>query len=299
MSKATAQNGQFSSHVTEINGQIRTKPHLPKPQSQRDAMLRDDKLGNVYGYYFELVSSKDFQDFKRRIENIIKRLGFREYAFVRLANLEQSRELISIEAALINAYDRQGLYEYDLVLQHAMQRTEPVFRSTVTEQLFHTSLPLTDHKRCMHEANELNKRFGYYDFYNVPIKAKNGNGNVVLSVTRKGMSPTELKRKVQQCMTDLHLLCDAIDLVSTEKYPDDVLGPEDQQERVIKINPQPLRVLTMLANHDLNITEVAAKLGINVVTANRHLQAARKAFGVKTNNAAIKQGILHKLIKYE
>ncbi|MEM8682173.1 MAG: autoinducer binding domain-containing protein [Pseudomonadota bacterium] len=296
MTKATARNRQTSSQVTDLAARKRI---MSNASANPDDAVSDERLDSEYGYYFELSSAKDLKDFKRRIDNIVKRLGFGDYGFVRLANVEESRELISIQDDLITAYDRGGLYEYDLVLLHAIEHTRPIFRSTVNEHVLEAPFTYGEHTRCMREAYKLNKSFGYYDFYNVPIKASNGNGNVVLSVTRRGLSPTQLKRQVQQCVTDLQLLCEAIDFVSISKHADKLLEPDDEEGRVIKINPRPLMVLDMLANSDLNITEVAAKMGINVVTANRHLQAARKAFGVKTNHAAIKQGIQNKLIQYK
>lgn len=268
-------------------------------RAAQDTAPSDAALDSEYGYYFELSSAKDVSDFKRRIENIIKRLGFGDYGFVRLASVEHSRELISITPDLIRAYDKAGLYQYDLTLVQAMEQTTPIFRSQINEHVFQASFTYGEYTRCMREANNLNKSFGYYDYYNVPIKARNGNGHVVLSVTCRGLSPTGLKRKVQRCISDLQLLCEAIDFVSTNKFADDLLGLEGQERRTIKINSRPLEVLNMLANSDLNITEVAARMGINTVTANRHLQAARKAFGVKTNHAAIRQGILNKLIQYK
>ena len=98
---------------------------------------------------------------------------------------------------------------------------------------------------------------------------------------------------------DLQLLCDAIDRRVYRKFPSELLGDERLLPRAITINPRPLEVLEMLANNDMNITQVAGALGINVVTANRHLQAARRAYGVKTNYAAIRQAILNKLIVYK
>ena len=268
-------------------------------QATQGVTASDARLDSEYGYYFELSSAKDVGDFKRRIENIVKRLGFGDYAFVRLASVEDSRELISITPDLIDSYDKAGLYEYDLILQHSIERTQPVFRSTINEHIFQAPFSYGEYTRCMHEADELNKSFGYFDFYNTPVEASNGDGHVVLAVTQKGLSPTALKRKVQRCVSDLQLLCEAIDFVSTRKFADKLIAQEKQGRQGIKINRRPLEILDMLANNDLNITEVAARMGINVVTANRHLQAARKAFGVKTNHAAIKQGILNKLIKYK
>lgn len=297
--KATTQSSPGSGLVTDPDATKRTMADSASAQAAGDEEPSDARLDNEYGYYFELSSANDVGDFKRRIENIVKRLGFGDYAFVRLATPEGSRELISITRDLIEAYDNTGLYEYDLVLQHSIEHTQPVFRSTINEHIAQAPVAYGEYTRCMHGINELNKSFGYFDYYTVPIKAKNGNGHVALSVTRRGQSPTELKRRIQQCVSDLQLLCEAIDFVSTRKFANDLLGGEDQESRIIKINPRPLEVLDMLANNDLNITEVAAEIGINPVTANRHLQAARKAFGVRTNHAAIKQGILNKLIEYK
>ena len=296
---APTRNAQIPRKTADLNGR---KPHRSRAaaaQAGQDTALSDARLDVEYGYYFELSSAKDVHDFKRRIENIVKRLGFGDYAFVRLATADGSRELISITADLIDAYDKAELYEYDLALMHAAEQTQAVFRSEINEYIFQAPVACGEYTRCMHEINELNKSFGYFDYYTIPIKAGNGNGNASLSLTRRGLSPTELKRRVQQCVSDLQLLCEAIDFVSTRKFANELLGREDQESRTIKINPRPLEVLDMLANNDLNITEVAARMEINTVTANRHLQAARKAFGVRTNHAAIKQGILNKLIEYK
>jgi len=297
MSKATARNDQFSPHVSNLEGNVRAMPNSAATEAALDLALSEVSLTTEYGYYIELSSAKDVGDFKQKIDNAVKRLGFSDFAFVRLAG-EDSGKLITVAQPLMDAYYKAGLYEKDMAVQHAAQDVQHFFRSTINEYLF--QMPFTcDHTRCMREADDLNRSFGYYDFYNIPSKAKNGCGHVVLSVTRRGMPPAALKRKVKECYSDLQLLCDAIDFVSTRKFPGELLGAEREQPRDIKINPRPLVVLDMLANNDLNITEVAAELDINVVTANRHLQAARRAFGVKTNHAAIKQGILNKLITYK
>lgn len=297
--KAAARNAQVSQQVADLEKTKRPTSGSATANTTQDEAPSDASIDNTYGYYFELSSAKDVRDFKRRIENIVKRLGFGDYAFVRLATADGSRELISITADLIEAYDEAELYEYDMALMHAAEQTQAVFRSEINEYIFQAPVACGEYTRCMHEINELNKSFGYFDYYTIPIKASNGNGNVSLSLTRRGLSPIELKRRVQQCVSDLQLLCEAIDFVSTRRFANELLGPKDQESRIIKINPRPLEVLSILANNDLNITEVASQMGINAVTANRHLQAARKAFGVRTNYAAIKQGILNKLIEYK
>lgn len=251
-----------------------------------------------YGYFVQLSSAKDVGEFTQKVDDAVKRLGFSEYAFVRLNDVKDLRELITVAPALIDAYRNGGLYEYDLGIQYANNNVRPVFRSTINEYVFKTPFDF-DHKHCMREIDELNRSLGYYDFYNIPAKAFNGNGQVQLTVTQRGLTPIYLKDKVKKCVTDLELLCRAIDVVSTRKFHRDLLEEENREARAIAINPRPLLVLDMLANSDMNITQVASTLGINVVTANRHLHAARRAFGVKTNYAAIRQAILNKLIVFK
>ncbi|MEO1245936.1 MAG: autoinducer binding domain-containing protein [Pseudomonadota bacterium] len=298
MSKATARNDSFQTQVSSLDDGARTMSNSAAIQADLESAFSEDSLTAEYGYYIELSSASDVGEFKRKIDNAVKRLGFSDFAFVRLSGAEDSGKLVTVAPELMDAYYKAGLYEHDMAIQHAAQQTQHFFRSVINEHVF--QMPFScDHTRCMIEADELNRSFGYYDFYNIPSKAKNGEGNVVLSVTRRGMPPAALKRKIKDCYSDLQLLCDAIDFVSTRSFPGELLGEERDQSRKIKINPRPLVVLDMLANNDLNITEVAGELGINVVTANRHLQAARRAFGVKTNHAAIKLGILNKLIEYK
>ena len=55
----------------------------------------------------------------------------------------------------------------------------------------------------------------------------------------------------------------------------------------------------ILANNDFNISQVAEHLSISTVTANKHLETARRAFGAKTNYYAIKQAVLNGLIDYK
>lgn len=303
MTRTTAQNDRLSTETADLGrGAAGLCTSNGAPTSLDDNSLADDlsdaSLEAEYGYYVELSSARDVGDLRRKIDAAVKRLGFSDYAFVRLANLEDSGELNSFVPGLVNAYYGGGLYEYDLALRHAKAQTTPVFRSMIDEYVSKANFDC-EHTRCMHEARKLNKSFGYYDCYNVPSKAMNGNGHVQLSIAQRGILPVDFKKNVRECYMDLELLCEAIDFVSTRKFPGQLLGPEKQEARVVSINPRPLLVLDMLANNDLNITQVADELGINVVTANRHLQAVRKAFGVKTNYAAIRQAILNKLIEYK
>jgi DNA-binding CsgD family transcriptional regulator len=94
------------------------------------------------------------------------------------------------------------------------------------------------------------------------------------------------------------VLCEAIDFVASRKFASILLSTSAEDTANIVINPRPLKVLDTLANNDFNIAQVAEYLCISTVTANKHLEAARRAFGAKTNYYAIKQAVLNGLIDY-
>ena len=153
--------------------------------------------------------------------------------------------------------------------------------------------------RMMRAINKLNRSHGYYDFYNSFANAKNGNGNVMLSVTNRGCNSVRLREIVKGSESTLQVLCEAIDFVASRKFSEALLGTNFESTTNIAINPRPLKVLDALANNDFNISQVAEHLCISTVTANKHLETARRAFGAKTNYYAIKQAILNGLIDYK
>ena len=151
--------------------------------------VSDDNLTAEYSFYVELSSAKDVRGFKRKIGTAVERLGFSEYAFVRLNGLVDAELLISVDPTLVKTYFNHGLHEADLVLQHACEENiQPFFRSVVNEYVFKIpcSCPKT---RCMRAADKLNRNYGYFDYYNIPAKAKKVRGQVLFSVTERGRPP--------------------------------------------------------------------------------------------------------------
>ena len=258
-------------------------------------------LESDFGYYVILSAAKDVRDFKRRIGDEIGKLGFTEYTFVRLSCADSEvdvKELCVISPELLHSYYSAGLYEHDLGFSYAKKNTSPIFRSTIHDYVIKAPFNL-EQAECMKEICALNQYHGYYEFFNVPLKARNGNGQVMLTVTQRGAAPRAFKTKVEECYTQLQLLCDAIDFVQTQKFADVFLGREIEENKVVNINPKPLRVLYTLANNDFTIGQVADELCISVVTANKHLESVRRAFGARTNYSAIKQAVQSGLIRYE
>jgi DNA-binding CsgD family transcriptional regulator len=271
------------------------------PPNLKDAFADKTEHFSEYefGYYADLSSAKNAGEFKNKIHTIVQSFGFSDFSFVRMHCGDiDSKLLVTGPDEMLSAYFDQNFMKYDMILPYTEQGLEPIFLSKIREYVSNSPFE-TETTRVMKSIYELNKSYGFYDYYNIPIKALNGEGNVLFSVTIGGYSPTEIKRAVDESKVALLLLCEAIDFVVTHKFSDDLIGERVATPEGIAINPRPLRVLQALANNDFNIMQVAEHLNISAVTANKHLETARKALGVRTNYAAIKKGILNGLINYE
>jgi len=250
-----------------------------------------------FGYYAELACSRDVLDFKTRIGAVVDRLGFSDFAFVRLASSDADFSmLMSTPSTLLDSYCKEGLYENDMMFSYAKSKVSPIYRSTLDHYLGQSPVD-TNMTRTMEEIYQLNKSLGYYDYYHIPSEAMDGDGKVMFSVTLRGCSPLEFKCRIQGCESTLRLLSDAIDLVATRKFAHIFVNAKDKP--IIAITPKPLLVLETLANNDFTVAQIADHLNISPVTVSKHLETARKALGVRTNHAAIKKAFVNDLIAYK
>lgn len=252
-----------------------------------------------FGYYAQLSESVDVKEFEAKIGEAVNALGFDEFSYCWSANSNpDGGRLINISPHLLTDYFAEQFYEQDLILPYANESTKPIYQSTLHDYAANAPFE-TKMTRMMRAINNLNRSHGYYDFYNSFANAMNGRGNVMLSVTNRGCSTVRLKELVKGSESTLQVLCEAIDFVATQKFAGFLLGVSAENTANIAINPRPLKVLDTLANNDFNITQVAEYLSISTVTANKHLETARRAFGAKSNYYAIKQAVLNGLIDFK
>ncbi len=270
--------------------------------SQFSTTLIKDVLPNSeveFGYYAELSEAKDINEFEEKVHASIKVLGFDEFSFFRADGANgDPQKLVTISPDMLRNYYLEEFYRYDLILSYINVNNSPIYQSALHDYVRKAPFEI-EMTRLMKAIYALNKSYGYYDYYNCFSKATNGSGNVMLSVTKRGFTPFKLKELVAGHESTLQILCEAIDYVASRKFPDTLLGSSRVDTANIAINPRPLRVLDTLANNDFNISQVAEHLSISTVTANKHLETARRALGAKTNYYAIKQAILNGLIDYK
>ncbi|MBL4828105.1 MAG: autoinducer binding domain-containing protein [Spongiibacteraceae bacterium] len=252
---------------------------------------------NTYSVYCEdLSQARDLASFKRRIINIVNKLGFTDFIYRRIESGERYHAaLMTLPDELIRVYNEENFYESDLMIAYAKQNTQPIFTSQVYKYIcdapFETSL--TEINRGI---EKLNSRFSFFEYYSIPMKAYNGNGNVQLAITQKGMGTVEFQSKIIPYQASFRHLCKAIDYVSTTRFATFVM--EAEESRQVTITPKPLYILSKLANTDITIAELANELCISPITAHQHIAGARKALGVKTNIGAIKKAIKLNLISF-
>jgi DNA-binding CsgD family transcriptional regulator len=246
-----------------------------------------------FGYFAELNASRSEEELKTKTLDIVNRLGFSDYCVLNLDCIyEQQYQLSSLPTPLVRGYYEKRLYTEDMILQRAINNTDPFLSSVIHEHV--ESAPYrSDMTRKMAAIYELNKSFGYYDCYHIPYKTH--NSNLLLSVVSRGVSPVEFSSMIKETKQSLNLLADAIAFVIGNRFSK--LLPVRSEESVI--NPKPLRVLNTLANNDLTIEQVAQKLCISVVTANQHLKTVRNKLGVRSNYASIRRCILAGIIKFD
>lgn len=259
--------------------------------SGRDSL---DGLASDMSFYRSLSRTTDFEEFRQRIRGIVNGLGFSDFSFSRLASVgDADAQLITVPKEIAENYHAERFYEYDVILKHCATSTAPV-RSSVVESYVAGAPVANEIFQRNRELYRMTASFGFYEFFNVPHEAYNGNGNVMLSVTSKGEDPSAVWRKARNSGAQLMRLVEAIDYIGNLKFPDFFLSADESRE--IRITPKPLQLLAALAKEDLTLNEAADKLCISIHTANQHVAAARKAFGVSTTCGAVYQAIKQRLI---
>lgn len=258
--------------------------------------------GSELGFYAELSKAKNIADLKRRIMAIVQRLGFSDFAFVRMEAIEvelcpdDSEKLLTHPKEQMDDYSNENFFEFDMQIAYAKENVTPIFMSQIYGYAYKAPFQ-TELLRRNQEIYTINKKYGYLDCYCIPIEACDGRGNVLLGVSQKNLDPIEFQAKIIPCKLKLKYLCESIDHICTHKFPEYYV---DQNEAAItNIRPRALEVLDTLANLDVSIKQVADRLEISIDTVNQHLAVARKALGVKTTIGAIRTAVLDGLIIFK
>jgi DNA-binding CsgD family transcriptional regulator len=267
-------------------------PKTFRPESDTTASY-DDTLRELRCHR-ELIGARHMEEFGERVSARLTTLGFSNFSFSRLKNKGDIRHpLNTLSVRMAERYSDPAIAEHDLLLQYATINTKPIYKSAI-DRYVESSPFISETIIANRESRKVTESCGYNDFYDIPIRACNGNGNVMLAVTAKDLDIHQFYQLVEQNKEELQVLAQAIDHIGTRKFPTDFLGAAEN--RKIAINSRPLELLRVMAAENLTLNDAAKRLHISVSTANQHVAAARSALDANTNLTALYRAMKEGLI---
>lgn len=245
-------------------------------------------------FYWELATCENPEDLREQVGVLLRGRGFSDFSFALVeAYLYGSASIMSTQPQLLRAYMEQGFGQHDLVVQHALINTTPIFHSAVAGFIGRTPFITRGIQRNL-ELMTFYRERGFHDFFNIPLSTYRSQGNALFSVTSRDTSRSEFAGRVEHYHTDLLLLARTIDQIAGDRFSG-YFDIEDCHTKV-SVNPRPLKLLETLAYDNLSLAEAADKLCISIHTANKHIATAKRALGAKTQAAAIYLAIKRGLI---
>jgi DNA-binding CsgD family transcriptional regulator len=128
----------------------------------------------------------------------------------------------------------------------------------------------------------------------MPYKANKATGNtesLLFTLVAKGMTSKKFMAITQSRRAVLHLLGNTAIRVYQNKFKSHNPAP--------RINPKPIRLLTIMARSDLNLSQAAEKLCISIDTANKHMALAKEMLGSRSQANAVYRAIQKGLIDFD
>jgi hypothetical protein len=253
-----------------------------------------DDDGSMVSHCFEidchqrLNKARSLEEFSSIILDLVRSLGGTDFSLTRMASKNPAIAMVlgTTPRAMTDHYKHKNVWMHDLMIQYAADpaNTKPMYQSTIDDFIEKATF-LSETIRSNRETRQFIQGYGYMDYYDIPISAANGNGNVLMAVTAKKLDLADFQCFVESKKYLLQIIGRAVDYVGTRKFPESFLDAEES--RTIKITPKPLRLLTAIAQQNLTLAEIAKKLHITQSAANQQMAAAKAAFGAKTIGHAI------------
>ena len=243
----------------------------------------------------ELAKAKDLQDLHRLITALVRSMHFSDYSFRQLDRVGNDLPLSTFPIEIYEEYKKNGYSEKDFLLEYVSQNDQPVFASKIYGLSYDASYS-TDTFRVNQKVYELYQKFGFLDFYCIPMQSYFNGANMFLAVSQRGVKSIEFQVNIARHKPQLRLLCETIDVVGNSRFSDCWSAGCEAEE--INISKRQLFVLSTMANNDMTMEQIAEKLCLSRITVNQHMAAARRALKVRTSQGAIKKAIMLGLIEY-
>lgn len=237
-----------------------------------------------------LASAENCDDFTKRIQSAINSLGFSDFLFFSIKKNKQIKAPFASMPKLIETYNAENYEQYDLIFDCiAAKKYEPIFLSTLKNFIQNAPLLTYTFEKNL-KLYRLYEDNGIQDAYFIPIAPEDNKEQDpgLFVVINKGESSELFPANVNRCKPFLDLLASVVQANGYSKFSSEILGN--------MMHPKALKLLTIMAKHDVSISQAAESLHISLDSANKYIARAKKDLGTHTQaNAvyiAIKKGFI-------
>lgn len=236
-----------------------------------------------------LSSAKDSRDLYQKIQSILKSLGFDNFSFIRLKDdAVCSTYYINTNPFIKDVYDGENLWPYDLSLKGACDKEARSTYQSMISEFINTAPYQSEMVLKNKQIQKTIDTAGYKEYFNIPMPACNGDGNVMLSVTIQWSDAARVRENAAKSWIQLHTLCRVIDFVITTKFGG---WFEIPTHAGLKNIDGPLQLLNSMLHNDCGVKEAAqlmqSEKPISAFAASRWLASLRQTLGVSSNTALV------------
>lgn len=270
--------------------------HEHQADQADNAKSKQELLIEEYNIPLTLASADSFRGFFRKVRNLVGDLGFSDFSITYFNSQSAGCEPFStMSLSLMRDYQEGGFFQYDCSLEYTSNnKVVPIFKSSIDKWIAKCPVQ-SDYVISNAELLKLSRSYGYADHYLMPLKSLSKNTNFLFTVSNKNANIIQFREAVMKYEKELMTIAVAADYIGSNRFSEDLFGR--QEESTIRIPNRPLQALSLMANHDLNIKDVAQMMHISERTAKKYISTAKNALGCKKLNRAIAKAICEGLIK--
>jgi hypothetical protein len=263
---------------------------------ENTSLISLDAFASDVELYQYLNAAKNVQDFLQRITQLLNSIGVTDFAHTSTKSMSGVLDPFgTYDPKTTDQYAKEGFHTDDMTVRALLRDKRPIFRAVVDNYV--ASAPFDTEVLARHrEARKFLQKQGMLDVYNVPIIHNNEVGSL-FSMSTHGCDPQDFQARITPHAGKIQFLARAVDTIGTQKF--NTHFHNEKFNPRLRLHLKPLLLLETLAQKGCTLNEAAEVLDIAISTANQHIAAAKKAFGVSTTQGAIIAALKEKLIHLE
>ncbi|MBN4055283.1 response regulator transcription factor [bacterium AH-315-K03] len=247
------------------------------------------KLDNISAdaFYDYLAIATSPIDYHARIQEFLTKMECSDFSVAQFdaqANVQQHFQTAS-QQMLEESYKPD---DYNLISQYAIKNQGiPIHLSDLAFSIQKDENTMALFDGFVATYNVI-KKYGFCDFYNLPVKIPGADDTLLLSIACHDVAPTEFKKRVDRYSVSLSFLSNAI----AKSYQQ--ATPEQQLKDIL--SPRQIDVIDALSKYDCSLSGVADKMNLALQTVKTHLANIRKATGTSSPTYLVARALRENLI---